>query len=98
MGYDGQSHFTPPLSPATSLQTIGHACDYRSRYEFESECKVLRHRVHRLRLEVEVEHIRLVNEMTHSMDMGVRILELEQENRTLQDKLDHAQRKLGHRV
>ena len=81
-----------------ALQTTSYHRRYRSRTELETDRMDLGEQLERNRLQLWVTGERLHREMETSIRLGAEVLELQQQVRLLESRLDWAQRKLGHRV
>ena len=81
-----------------ALQTTSHHRQYRSRTELEIDRMDLGEQLQRDKLRLRVIGDRLKREMETSIRLGVEVLELQQQVRSLEVRLDWAQRKVGHRV
>jgi len=71
---------------------------FQSRTSLEENCVRLAEYAERLELELRCTQDRRKREDEHSIRLGVRVVELEEEVRRLEDRLAWAQRKLGHKV
>ncbi|KKK99189.1 hypothetical protein LCGC14_2635240 [marine sediment metagenome] len=81
-----------------ALQTTSHHRQYRSRTELEIDRKDLGEQLQREEFRRRTIEEQLKREMEASIRLGVEVLELKREVRSLESQLLWAQRKLGHRV